>query len=873
MRLANRSYKPVPVDCSSLKDQVWNLRGGCFAQVPLASFCQASRAQGFHESLTMQESSATRKATVHQVLRESVTNRHEPTTQKATALQVLRASVTNRHEPITHGATAQQVLRASVTNRHEPTTQKATALPVLRASVTNRHEPTTHGATAQQVLRESVTKQDWTTLPKRTQQVLLASVRLLFLGITFSACTGDTSPFGKTAEPYDTWGAYLGDEGRRHFSALTQIDSGSLAKLDVAWTYKSGDGSADTRVQCNPLYGDGQLYVITAGLSLAALDAGTGTERWRFSPFQAGAAHTWTGQSRGMHLWRNADGALRVAWAVADRLYLLDAVTGQRIRDFGIDGEVDLRADLTSTVASDQLAVTTPGVVFGDLIILGFMTTERQPAVRGAIRAYDLRTGDQAWRFGTIPDEIDPAASTWQPDQLAAAAGANNWCGMALDVDRGLLFVPTGTAVDDFYGGKRLGNNLYANSLIALDAATGKRRWHQQLLHHDVWDYDLPSPPTLVEVLHKGQRVDAVAQPTKFGYLYVFHRETGESLFDITELAAPASQLPGEQTSPTQPHSALPPFVLQTLEPGDLHARASNIEAIRAQFAGLDRGLFAPPSFGGSLMSPGYDGGASWGGAGTVPGTGMLVLNANERPSIVRVRAQAGIRNPGERTYASACAGCHGMDRQGGTFHGNIPSLAGLYQGFDEASLTKMIHDGRGAMPAFAHLGQQALTEVSRFLLGLPVRDDVNMPLDTSYAHTGYDWFVDSEGRPAVRPPWGTLTRYDLDEGKIRWQVPLGIDSLWATRGDTTTGTINYGGPLLTATGLIFIGATTDASLRAFSQATGRQLWRGRLPADGVATPSTYTHEGRQYIVIAAGGGKTSTRRGDSYVAFALPRG
>ncbi len=680
---------------------------------------------------------------------------------------------------------------------------------------------------------------------------------------------GCGAPSGKT---YDSWGAYLGDEGRRHYSGLTEIDSAALDRLGVAWTYHSGDATDGTRVQCNPLYGDGRVYVITAGLALAALDAGTGEELWRFAPFADGAAETWTGQSRGMHLWRDPAAGLNVVWAVADRIYLLDAATGQLRPDFGDGGAVDLRDGLGGVSLSDQLAVTTPGVIYRDLVILGFMTAERHPAVRGCIRAYDLRTGELAWRFGNIPDDGDPAAATWDPEQLAAAAGANNWCGMSLDEARGTVFVPTGTAVDDFYGGRRLGDNLYANSLLALDAATGERRWHRQLIHHDVWDYDLPSPPTLVEVRRGGRTIDAVAQPTKFGYLYVFDRDTGEPLYDIHERPAPASDIPGEQTSATQPHSALPPFVPQTLTEADLHPRAAGYDSVRAHFAALRKGLFTPPSLGGTLMSPGYDGGANWGGAGTVPGSGTLVLNANVHPSVVRLREEAGIANPGERAYVSYCASCHGTDRAGGTFHGNIPNVQrqALTATYTQATLASFVAHGRGAMPAFGFLGEETLEQLARYLLDLPVDAGAPAGQERGYAHTGYDWFADREGYPAVRPPWGTLTRYDLNAGTIAWQRPLGVDSVWASRGDSLTGTANYGGPLITATGLVFIGATTDAKFRAFSLATGTELWQTTLPFDGVATPASYEHNGRQYILIAAGGGKMSERRGDAYVAYAL---
>lgn len=674
---------------------------------------------------------------------------------------------------------------------------------------------------------------------------------------------------------YRTWSHYLGDPGRRHYSALDQLDTANVADLEEAWTYRSGDAGANTRVQCNPLYAEGRLFAVTAGLALVALDADDGRELWRFAPFAAEAASQWTGQSRGLHLWRDArrGDSLMAVWAVADRVYVLDAATGAA----GL--EIELRAGLAPADESpSQLAVTTPGAVYGDLLVLGFMTAEAHPATRGSIRAFDLRTGREAWRFNTLPDADAPGADTWDdPLQLARAAGANNWAGMALDEASGTLYVPTGTAVDDFYGGGRLGDNLYANCLLALDAATGALRWHRQLVRHDLWDRDLPSPPTLVEVTRGGQLVEAVAQPTKHGFVYVFDRHSGEPLFDLVDVPAPPSPLAGERAAPAQPEQrGLPAIARRALTRDDLNLAAADYPDLLTQFDSLRRGDWAPPSSTGTLMSPGYDGGPSWGGSATAPGTGLLVVNVNERPSVVTLREQTRALPLGERTYAQACASCHGLDRAGGVFHAAAPALRRLDGRYSEASLATLVHDGKGAMPAFGHLSAAALAAVSRYVLDLPpLREPPagTQTRDTSYAHVGYAWFVDAEGYPAVRPPWGTIAAYDLNAARALWRRPLGVDSVWAARGDSLTGTLNYGGPVVTAGGLVFVAATTDRTIRALDLRTGRTLWRRRLPFDGVATPSIYEHAGRQYVVVAAGGGKASARRGDAYVAFALPPG
>ena len=687
------------------------------------------------------------------------------------------------------------------------------------------------------------------------------------------------SPLSVAETEYRTWTSYAGDPGHSRYSSLDQINADNVNRLQLIWRYDAGDAeSAGSQIQCNPIVVDGVLFGTTSKLKVFALNAATGEELWRFDPYAGSISGQ--GINRGVSHWQSGDDQ-RVLFTAGPYLYALNAGTGKPVIAFGEAGRVDLRLGLGRSPETLQIDVTTPGAIYRNLIVLGSRVGETPRAAPGHIRAFDIRTGDLIWVFHTIPQPGEFGYDTWPRDAWQRVGGANAWGGMSLDAARGLVFAPTGSPAFDFYGGNRHGDNLFANSVVALDATTGKRRWHFQTVHHDLWDRDLPAAPNLVTVHRDNARIDAVAQVTKSGFIFVLHRETGEPIFPVEERPVPASNVVGERASPTQPVPSKPPSLTrQQFTPAEVTDRSLEVQAeVLERLKTMRTGhSFLPPTLEQpTVLFPGFDGGAEWGGAAYDPTTGHLYVNATELPwsfTLVELE-ETGV--PGGGVYVDYCASCHGLDRQGNGR--DYPSLLGVGERLSYPIVAGIIRNGLGRMPGFPQLGLEDILLLLDFLnepaeILLPTATgkppDETFAAEARFLHTGYFRFLDSDGYPAIKPPWGTLSAVDLNKGDIVWQVPLGEYPELVKQGLRHTGTENYGGPIVTAGGLIFIGATMDEKFRAFDKATGEILWETNLPAGGFATPATYEVAGQQYLVIAAGGGKSGLKSGGEYLAFGL---
>jgi quinoprotein glucose dehydrogenase len=704
-----------------------------------------------------------------------------------------------------------------------------------------------------------------------------------------------SNPSGKN---YKTWEVYNGTKEGMKYSSLTQIDTNNVSRLEVAWTYHTGDADTihSSQIQCNPIVVDGVLYGVSAQMKLFAVDAATGKSLWVFDPnSKSDFDHDRTSfhimiNSRGIAYWSDGNKDKRIFFTAGSNTFAVDAETGKPIPSFGKNGSIDLHEGLGRDVKDLFVVSTSPGVVYKNLLILGTRVDEAPPAAPGHIRAYDVVTGKQVWIFHTIPQPGEYGYDTWQdPNAWKHIGGANSWSGFSLDEKRGILFAPTGSAAYDFYGGKRKGSNLFANCLLALDAETGKHRWHFQFLHHDLWDKDVPAPPVLITLHRDGKPVDAVAQTTKNGMVFVFERETGTPLFDIEETPVDTvSELAGEKVWPTQPIAKKPlPFVRQTFTENDVNPYLPDTMRIRLQnvIRQYRHGnMFLPPGRTPSLVFPGYDGGGEWGGPAVDPATGILYVNANEMAWIMKMN-ENNIEQPkkeswleaGQRLYHQNCLSCHGADRKG---TGNNPDISGVKSKYKQEEFLTLINSGRRMMPAFKHLGEAEKNAIASFILEVKEEQQREFiaekkPFDSAnympYKLDGYRKFLSPTGYPAISPPWGTLSAIDLNTGDFKWKVTLGEYPELKAKGIPPTGTENYGGPVVTAGGIVFIAATRDSKFRAFHKKTGKLLWEYDLPASAFATPAVYELHGRQYVVIACGGGKLNTRSGDAYIAFALP--
>lgn len=713
----------------------------------------------------------------------------------------------------------------------------------------------------------------------------VGSLALVFLMVACSASDDLDKRHGAYTAHAD-WAVYNGNPGGTHHSSLDQINTNNIGKLAVAWTYETGDAMStgvSSDMQSNPIIIGGRLVFVSPKGRIISLDGATGREVWTFNP--ADTPVNTRQRSRGVSYWTDGQEE-RILFTFRQQLIAIDFKTGALIKSFGSDGRVDLREGLGRAPESISVTNVTPGVVHEDLIILG--STGYTP---GHIRAYDVRTGEIRWIFHTIPQPGEIGAETWPKDAWKTAFGANAWAGLTLDPETGTVFVPTasgGMLQKDFYGADRAGDNLFANSLVALDASTGKLRWHFQTVRHDLWDRDLPTQPTLITVRRDGVTIPAIAQPTKSGFVFILNRRTGESLFPLEHRPAPKSDVPGEVAAETQVFPLLPkPFARQQLTSNNLTQRTPEAHAaVAAELANYrNRGPYDPPSLQGTIILPGLDGGAEWGGASFDPETGLLYVNSNEMPWILQLeprRVQSG-GTSGRSIYLDNCASCHGDERAGSP--PEFPSLLGVGDRLPQFEILLMIRRGSGRMPAFANLSHSQIETLTEYLI--TGKDEVSAtpvsgsaastaaPIGAAYEFDNYKKFLDPEGYPAIAPPWGTLTAIDVSTGRHIWRIPFGEYPELAAQGIRNTGSENYGGGIVTAGGLFFIGATAfDRKFHAFDKRTGKLLWEYVLPAGGNATPSTYMAGGRQFVVMPAGGGKDPKgKRGGSIVAFALPSG
>jgi glucose dehydrogenase len=611
-----------------------------------------------------------------------------------------------------------------------------------------------------------------------------------------------------SAKPYTTWTAYQGGSHSSQYSALDQINKSNVSRLDVAWTYP-----VNGNITFNPIVVDNVMYAQGTGNAIVALDAATGKEVWRHANQGAIGA-------RGLNYWESPDRSdRRLLYLNAGNLTAINAQNGETITSFGNNGRVDLRVALWRE-ARNPLQTSNPGRVFENLIIISLPAQgagyESTPA---DVQAYDVRTGKIVWVFHSIPHPGEFGYDTWPEGAYKKAGGVHNWSELTVDAQNGIAFIPFGTARFDFYGGDRAGDNLFANSLVALDARTGKRLWHHQLVHHDLWDYDLPQAPKLLTLRQNGQNVAVVAQATKFGFIFVFERKTGKPIFPIEERPVPQSDVPGEQSSKTQPFPSKPaPFARQSFTEKDInpYLPEAEQELLRQRLRSVrNEGLFTPPSLEGSIELPGHNGGANWGSSAVDPLRGEFYVVAKNMPTLMRL-----ILSNEEPTAGGALGG-------------------------GAASPIMTVEQKAKLMAAAKEAAAKG-----------PVR--YTSPYDFMQSPTN--------GMTAFGPPWSEITAYDLNTGAIKWRVPDGGVTAPAEAGlkGDTGAHMPRGGPLVTAGGLVFVATASDRTVRAYDRDSGKVVWTKDLPTGSEGVPATYEVNGRQFIVfpVAAGAGLFPARFG-----------
>ena len=688
--------------------------------------------------------------------------------------------------------------------------------------------------------------------------------------------------YSQSAKQNMDWATYNGGPGNPHYSSLKQINTGNVNQLQVAWTYNIGDETGT--LETNPIVVNGILYGYTPGQKIFAVDAATGQQRWLFDSGGPGR-----GNNRGLSYWHSGSDE-RILAGVREYVYSLDAKTGKPDPNFGDNGRINFSADLRSGASGPGGSLGHPPVIYKDLLIFAGHSGQVLPADPSPVRAYDVRTGKLRWKFNTIPQPGEYGYDTWPKDAWTYTAGATSWPGMSLDEQRGIVYVPTSNVINIADGRDRPGDNLFGNSLLALDANTGKRIWHFQTVKHDVWDRDITSPPSLITVQRDGKSVDAVAVTTKTGFVWLFDRTNGTPLFPIEYKKYPPSSVPGEKLSETQPLPTKPvPFARQLLTADMLTQRTPEAHAdALARFKKMvSNGQFVPPSVGvDTVMFPGMDGGGEWGGVAFDPDTGLLYVNSNEMVWLYGLaeNPKPGATVSGKDLYQTQCAVCHGENRTGAP--PAIPSLVDVGKRLSAADVRTTIFYGMGRMPGFPTLPAEHIAAIISYVRDgvestVPVAANAKpVPWDTEYRFTGQHKFLDMDGYPVIAPPWGTLNAINMNTGEYAWKIPLGEYPELAAKGMKNTGSENYGGPVVTAGGLVFIAATNfDRKFRAFDKKAGKLLWETTLPFPGNATPAIYEVDGRQFVVIAASGGGVlhnqrntrGVRAGASYIAFALP--
>ncbi len=689
---------------------------------------------------------------------------------------------------------------------------------------------------------------------------------LVFFSLAFiSACSSNNQPADASA-----WPTFGHDVSNNKFSALTQIDTNNVTQLREVWRFEeTTDGGS---VYCNPVMMNNRVIGLMPSNKLVAIDAGTGKQLWEFTP-DSSAIYNW---SKGITYHPgNPDRIFLISGAT---LYAINAEDGTVIKNFGNNGRVDFYEGLElpdSMRTRVPVSSNAPGVVYNDLFIVGCKVPDELPSIPGDIRAFNINTGKLEWVFHVIPKPGEFGANTWNPNARRRNGGANCWGGMALDEKRGIVFVPTASPSFDFYGADRPGQNLFANCLLALDAKTGKRIWHFQTTHHDLWDRDNGSPPNLVTINRNGKDIDAVALVTKMGYLFMFDRETGQSLFEVNEVPVDTvSSMPGENPWPTQPVPVNPPFTRQGYNEKFFGRSSAWIKKEIAKNK-YKTGIYEPPSLEGSIILPTMHGGANWGGASVNPQTNRLFVNATDMPLIFKLTDLKKIRaanqlNP-EILYRTYCSNCHGANKKGTAI---APEIITRTKKYSNAKIAGIIKKGAAPMPAFSFLTEQQIASIVAYVKDTVVQqsfETADVPQNNEpYGFNGYSFYLDPEGDPAIAPPFGTLSSIDLNTGNIVWQVPLGEDPKFKKMGILNSGMFNRGGAIATAGGLIFIGATADNMFRAFNQHTGKVLWEHQLPGMATSIPSTYAVGNRQYVIVSVNAEQKNNFKG-GYIAFALP--